>query len=151
MIVGYLLLGVLATCGNSHPPRQGDSRPPRPGAPAPNITLDKSLIVEGDIAVTESSDGSGLALNAFRTAQSLISLYEVHFGPGRQLDQENAHMEMYTAENGPILVQADPLIKRALDKYWQDHNQRGGGKWRMYHTDETHFYQPDDSKSPEDF
>ena len=86
---------------------------------------------------------------------NLISRYEVHFGPGRQLDQENAHMEMYTAENGPILVQvlsypilvqADPLIKRALDKYFKDHNQRGGGKWRMYHADKTRFYQPDDSK-----
>ena len=55
-------------------------------------------------------------------------------------------MEMYTAEKGPILVQADPLIKRALDKYFKDHNQRGGGKWRMHHTDETRFYQPDDSK-----
>ena len=67
------------------------------------------------------------------SVESLISPYEVHFGPGIQLDQENAHIEMYTAENGPILVQvlsypilsylfypilvqADPLIKRALDK-----------------------------------
>ena len=29
---------------------------------------------------------------------------------------------------------------------FKDHNQRGGGKWRMYHTDETHFYQTDDLK-----
>ena len=29
---------------------------------------------------------------------------------------------------------------------FKDHNQRGGGKWCMYHTDETHFYQPDKSK-----
>ena len=55
-------------------------------------------------------------------------------------------MEMYTAEKGPILVQADPLIKRALDKYFKDHNQKGGWKWHMYHFDETRFYQPDDSK-----
>jgi len=46
----------------------------------------------------------------------------------------------------PILVQADPLIKRALDKYFKDHNQRDGGQWRMYHSDETRFYQTDDSK-----
>ena len=69
MIVGYLLLGVFATCGNSRPPTQGDSQPPRPRAPASNITLDTPLIVEGDIAVTERSVGSGPALNAFRTAQ----------------------------------------------------------------------------------
>ena len=29
---------------------------------------------------------------------------------------------------------------------FKDHNQRGGGKWCMYHTDETRFYQTDDSK-----
>ena len=38
-------------------------------------------------------------------------------------------------------AQADPLMNRALDKYFKDHNQRGGGKWRMYHSDETRFYQ----------
>ena len=72
MIVGYLLLGVFASCGYSRPPRQGDSRPPRPGAPAPDITLDMPLIVEGDMAVTVRSVGSGLALNAFRTAQDSV-------------------------------------------------------------------------------
>ena len=46
----------------------------------------------------------------------------------------------------PILVQADPLIKRALDKHFKDHNQQGGGKWHMYHSDQTRFYQTDDSK-----
>ena len=72
MIVGYLLLGVFASCGYSRPPRQGDSRPPRPGAPAPDITLDTPLIVEGDIAVTVRSVGSGLALNAFRTSKDSV-------------------------------------------------------------------------------
>ena len=46
----------------------------------------------------------------------------------------------------PILVQADPLIKRALDKYFKDHNQRGGWNWCMYHSDETRFYETDDSR-----
>ena len=72
MIVGYLLLGVFASCGNSSPPRQGDSQPPQPGAPASNITLDTPLIVEGDIAVTVRSVGSGLALNAFRMSQDSV-------------------------------------------------------------------------------
>ena len=55
MIVGYLLLGVLTTCGDSRP-----------------STLDTAVIVEGDIAVTERSAGSGTALNAFRTAQESV-------------------------------------------------------------------------------
>ena len=73
MIVGYLLLGVFASCGYSRPPRQGDSRPPRPGAPASNITLDTSLIVEGDIAVTVGSldEGSG-TMNTFVTAEESV-------------------------------------------------------------------------------
>ena len=53
---------------------------------------------------------------------------------------------IWFSENPAILVQANPLIKRALDKYFKDLNQRGGGKWRMYHSDETRFYQTDDSK-----
>ena len=72
MVVGYLLLGVFASYGYSHPLQQGDSRPHQPGAPAPNITLDMPLIVEGDMAVTVRSVGSGLALNAFRTAQDSV-------------------------------------------------------------------------------
>ena len=38
------------------------------------------------------------------------------------------------------------LRARCTDKYFKDHNQRGGGKWRMYHSDETRFYETDDSK-----
>ena len=29
---------------------------------------------------------------------------------------------------------------------FKEHNQRGGGKWHMYHSDQTRFYQTDDSK-----
>ena len=56
MIVGYLLLGVFALCGASRPPRRGAF------APVPEINLDTPLMVEGDIAVTESSLGSGTHL-----------------------------------------------------------------------------------------
>ena len=55
MIVLFLILVVFATCGD-----------PRPS------TLDTPLIVEGDIAVTERSAGSGTALNSFRTAQESV-------------------------------------------------------------------------------
>ena len=66
MIVGYLLLGVFATCGASRPPRRGAF------APAPEIDSDTPLLVEGDIAVTERSLGSGTTMNAFRTAQDSL-------------------------------------------------------------------------------
>ena len=109
MIVGYLLLGVLASCGNSSPPRQGDSQPPQPGAPAPNITLDTPLIVEGDIAVTERGVGSGLALNAFITAQESVwplgvvpYRIDMDFGLPVFLDSqiENITQALRTIKNG---------------------------------------------------
>ena len=66
MIVGYLLLGVLASCGASRPPRRGAF------APAPEVNPDTPLMREGDIAVTESSLGSGTTMSAFRTAQDSL-------------------------------------------------------------------------------
>ena len=67
MIVGFLLLGVLASCGASRPPRRGAF------APAPEISdSDTPLVVEGDIARTERSLGSGTALNAFHTTQDSL-------------------------------------------------------------------------------
>ena len=62
MIVGYLLLGVFALCGASRPPRRGAF------APAPEFTSDTPLIIEGDIAVTVRSFGSGTEMNIFRSS-----------------------------------------------------------------------------------
>ena len=65
MIIGYFLLGVFATCGGSRLPRRGAF------SPTPSFS-DLPFIVEGDIAVTERSLGSGIALNAFHTAQDSL-------------------------------------------------------------------------------
>ena len=58
-------------------------------------------------------------------------------------------MEMFVSENGPILVCANPLFKRAI---W-----RNSSKIRtleemahgtcMYHSDETRFYPQDESRT----
>ena len=66
MIVGYLLLGVFASCGASRPPRRGAF------APAPEVNSDTPHMLEGDIARTERSLGSGTALNAFHTTQDSL-------------------------------------------------------------------------------
>ena len=65
----------------------------------------------------------------------------------RQLGEEKAHMEMFVSMNGPVLVRADPLLKRAMDKFFKDKNPRGDGAWHMYHSDETRFYPQDESKT----
>ena len=47
---------------------------------------------------------------------------------------------MYIAENGPILVRSDKLLKRALDNYWKGETQ--DGKWHFIHRDDRHYYAP---------
>ena len=79
--------------------------------------------------------------------ESLISRYQVHFDKSHQLGEEKAHMEMFMSMNGPVLVRADPLLKRAMDKFFKDKNPRWDGAWRMYHSDETRFYPQDESKT----
>ena len=73
------------------------------------------------------------------SVESLISRYEIHFDKTRQLTAHNAHMEMFIAENGPTLVRADKLLKRALDKYFIGETKKN--QWHFYHTDETRFHQ----------
>ena len=51
------------------------------------------------------------------------------------------------SQNGPVLVRADPLLKRAMDKFFKDKNPRGDGAWNMYHSDETRFYPQDESRT----
>ena len=43
-------------------------------------------------------------------------------------------IEMLIAENGPILVHADPIIRRSLNSYFREHNQSDGGKWHFLKT-----------------
>ena len=75
MIIGYFLLGVFAISRGSRLPQRGAF------APTPEINSDLPFMVEGDIAVTERSLGSGIAMNAFRTAQD--SLWPRGFVPYR--------------------------------------------------------------------
>ena len=79
--------------------------------------------------------------------ESLISRYQVHFDKSHQLGEEKAHMEMFMSMNGPVLVRADPLLKRAMDKFFKDKNPSGDGRWHMYHSDTTRFYAQDDSRT----
>ena len=66
--------------------------------------------------------------------KSLVSRFENHFGKNRQLTEEHALDEMLIAENGPILVHADPIIRRSLNSYFRQHNQSDGGKWHFLKT-----------------
>ena len=55
--------------------------------------------------------------------ESLVSRYEKHLRVERQLEESNAEDEMEIAENGPPLVNADSIIKAALNKYFKENSQ----------------------------
>ena len=38
------------------------------------------------------------------------------------------------AENCPMLSQADGVLKVTINKYWDQHNSRGNGKWHFIRT-----------------
>ena len=63
--------------------------------------------------------------------ESLVSRYEQHFTKSRQLEEEHKMQEMEIAENGPILVRAEPVLKEAMQKYWDAHNN---GCWHFLRT-----------------
>ena len=54
-----------------------------------------------------------------------VSRYEQHFDSSRQLSEDHAVEEMQIAENGPLLQRADPLLDRAMNKYWKSNNEKG--------------------------
>ena len=63
--------------------------------------------------------------------ESLVSRYEKHFKVDRQLNEENAEDEMEIAENGPLLIHTDNILKAAMNKYWRAANPSGGGAWHF--------------------
>ena len=87
-----------------------------------------------------------LAMAVKYSLESIVEslIIQVHFDKSHQLGEEKAHMEMFMSMNGPVLVRADPLLKRAMDKFFKDKNPRWDGAWRMYHSDETRFYPQDE-------
>ena len=74
---------------------------------------------------------AAVKLSVESSVESLVSRYEKHFDKTRQLTEEHAKEEMIIAENGPILVRADPLIKRALDSHFKEHNSQQHGRWHF--------------------
>ena len=57
--------------------------------------------------------------------ESLVSRYEKHYPSSRQMAEEHTLEEMSLSENGPLLHQAESILKRAMDNYWK------GGPWHF--------------------
>ena len=57
--------------------------------------------------------------------ESLVSRYEKHLKVDRQLEEDNAEEEMEISENGPLLQNADKVLKKSMNAYWKETTQTG--------------------------
>ena len=46
------------------------------------------------------------------------------------MSEDHALEEMLIAENGPLVHHADPILRRAMDKYWKNKDIKHG-KWHF--------------------
>ena len=91
--------------------------------------LDTGLKLYKGVEVTvQSICASAVKISVESDVESLVSRYEKHLKVDRQMDEENAEEEMEIAENGPLLVHADKILKEAMNKYWK---KNGSGEWHF--------------------
>ena len=63
--------------------------------------------------------------------ESLVSRYKKHLDSSRQMTEEHSLEEMSIADNGPLLQHADPLLERAVNKYWKRNESNERGEWHF--------------------
>ena len=63
------------------------------------------------------------------------------------MTEEHALEELEISENGPCFVKADPVLRAAMNKYWNDH--KDGGQWHFLRTstDRIKLYQGNEGKT----
>ena len=66
-----------------------------------------------------------IKLSVESIAESYISIYNLHNSDIRPINDENAEDEMTVHLNGPVLGEADGILKAALDKHFK------GGPWHF--------------------
>ena len=57
--------------------------------------------------------------------ESNVSVFERHFNKVRPVKEYTMKLEMEVAMNGPVLVEADKPLNKALDRYWK------GERWHF--------------------
>jgi hypothetical protein len=72
---------------------------------------------------------AAVKLSVESDVESLVSRYEKHLKVDRQLEEENAEDEMEISENGPLLQNADKILKQAMNAYWKETTQ--SGEWHF--------------------
>ena len=88
--------------------------------------LNSELKLYKGVEITiQSICAAAVKISVESDVESLVSRYEKHLKIDRQMKEENAEEEMEIAENGPLLIHADRILKRAMDNYWKDVNQIG--------------------------
>ena len=71
--------------------------------------------------------------------ESLVSVFENHFDPKRNMKEESTTEEFMIAVNAPSLGHADAVIREAVNSYWKSKAQKRGGNtsstsWHFFRT-----------------
>ena len=61
--------------------------------------------------------------------ESNVSVFERHFNKGRPVKESTMEDEMEVTMNGPILVEADPVIETSMNRYWNGKRWHFTKKW----------------------
>ena len=61
--------------------------------------------------------------------ESLVSRCDNHFKSSRQRTEEHALEEMIIAGNGPLLQDADSILEKAMENYWESGEK--DGEWHF--------------------
>ena len=58
-------------------------------------------------------------------SEEINSLVSRYLKVDRQLEEDNAEEEMEISENGPLLQNADKVLKKSMNAYWKETTQTG--------------------------
>ena len=85
--------------------------------PVTSMNIIKTILVNetfctGVEVIVHIICSAAVKISVESVVESLVSRYEKHFHSSRQMDEDHALQEMSIAENGPLLHQADPILRR---------------------------------------
>ena len=90
--------------------------------------LSTELKLYSGIEITlHSICAAAVKISVERVVDSLVSRYKKHLKVDRQMDEKNAEEEI--SENGPLLQNADTILKNAMNNYWKEHSENGA--WHL--------------------
>ena len=85
------------------------------------------LFVDTEIVMRAISSVCCVKIPCESVLESLVSAFENHFDPRRNMKEESTTEQFMIAVNGPSLGHADAVIREAMNSYWKSKAQKRGG------------------------